>query len=83
MTEWQSIETIPLDRPVIVRSLTGIECLARTKNQRVRWISKPAGRKPERVYCWRIDGTGWGDISAVNWREPPNGPDTAATLEPA
>ncbi len=70
VSDWQPIDTIPIDRPVMVKSVTGIECLARTPNRRTRWVREPSGCKPNRVSCWRVDGTRKGDISAVAWREP-------------
>lgn len=63
---WNEIETIPTDRPVIVQSVSGLECLAMVQRG-VRHI-KPANQYgPKRVACFRKDKSG--DVMAVKWKD--------------
>lgn len=71
MSGWQDIRTIPTDRPVMVRTATGIECRARTRLGPVRWVKRADRYGPARVGCYRLreDDSVKGDVSAVAWRE--------------
>ncbi len=58
---WNSIETIPRDRKVLVRTVTGME--------RVAKVVHGAGILRGRVHCWRRDKGKTGDLQAVAWKE--------------
>ena len=60
---WRSINRIPLDRPVIVKSVTGIVCRARVRYREDR------GGTPLQVFCTRED-TGK-RVRIVRWRNDP------------
>lgn len=62
--DWNPVETMPYSTTVMVRTVTGIECLAR---RAAYWPVQPAkGIFPTRVRCYRYPQTG--DLSAVGWR---------------
>ena len=66
---WQSITTIPRDQEVLIRSVTGIECLARDQGTAQIKLDKKTNKLT--IHCWRRDlgrGKG-GDINAVAWKE--------------
>ena len=68
---WHSVLTIPIDRAVMIKSVTGIVCLAKVQGWSCmfgeRSITHHLGMP--RIACFRRDGKG-GDIMAVSWREP-------------
>ncbi len=66
--DWQMIDTIPALRTVMVRSATGIECLAYARDPQIYWVNSPGRAKQKRVSCRRMDGLKRGDVSAVAWR---------------
>ena len=70
MGDWQPIHTIPIDRPVIVKTATGIEYLARARSPQIDWVQVPGEGKPMRVSCRRVDREKKSDVSAIAWREP-------------
>jgi hypothetical protein len=57
---WNSIETIPRDRKVLVKTVNGLE--------RIAGVSRGAGMRHGRIHCWRRDGR-TGDLQAVAWKE--------------
>ena len=60
MSDWNSIETIPRDRKVLVKTATGLE--------RVGKVSRGYTARNGRIHCWRADGRS-GDLQAVAWKE--------------
>jgi hypothetical protein len=64
---WNPVDTIPIGRPVKIKSVYGIECLAKVRG-RTRWIRRAKNGLPRRIYCVRLDGRTSGDIVAVGWR---------------
>lgn len=71
---WQDIRSIPTDRPVLVKTVTGIVTMARTYPvySRTRWVMRPKRQCPfYRVSCYRLndDGKAIGDVRAIAWRE--------------
>jgi hypothetical protein len=57
---WNPLETIPRDRKVLVKTVTGLE--------RIAGVSRDAGILHGRIHCWRRDGR-TGDLQAVAWKE--------------
>ncbi len=70
MGDWRPIDTIPIDRPVIVKTATGIEYLARARRPQIHWVQVPGEGKQKRVSCTRVDGKKKRNVSAIAWREP-------------
>ena len=70
VSDWQSIDTIPIDRPVIVKTATGIEYLARARSPQIHWVQVPGEGKQKRVSCRRVDREKNSDVSAIAWHEP-------------
>ncbi len=70
MTPWRSIDDIPRDRPVIVKSAKGTECLADASKGHLYWVKLPGQGKQQRIACRRTDGVKRGEVSAIAWREP-------------
>lgn len=65
--DWRDIDSIPINTWVLVRSVTGVECEAKTRGKSVYF--RDADRwGPRRVSCTRWTRNGTGDISAVAWR---------------
>lgn len=68
---WRSVSTIPIGVAVRVKSVRGIECVARAVGiGGTRWIRRAGRGMPERIYCRRLDlesGT-IGDVAAVGWK---------------
>jgi len=68
---WRMITTIPRDRNVMVKSITGIECLAKVSANAQIKLSKQT--EQPMIHCWRKDLTGKqnksGDINAIAWKE--------------
>lgn len=62
MSEWKSIKTIPLGRKIIVKTVTGIVCLAQVYGME-RHIRRG------RISCLRRDRKNSGDVAAVAWKE--------------
>ena len=58
---WNPVETIPRDRKVLVRTVTGME--------RVAKVVHNADVIRGRVHCWRRDKGRTGDLQAVAWKE--------------
>jgi len=71
MSEWNPITTIPLDRLVTVKTVTGIVCLARPRDLSTRWIRREDNWGPARVSCYRLDQNKRiiGDIVATAWKD--------------
>lgn len=60
---WLPLKTIPRDRPVMIHSVTGIECRAK--------VQDGASVHNGMIACWRREGgVHCGHIKAVAWREP-------------
>jgi len=74
---WQSIASIPIGRPVEIKSVTGIVCKAQVGSKLVgsirrgRKIRSRRGNLPVRINCRRLDQEKCqsGDIVAIHWRE--------------
>ena len=58
---WNPVETIPRDRKVLVKTVTGMERIAKVVHN--------AGVVRGRVHCWRCDKGKTGDLQAVAWKE--------------
>ncbi len=58
---WNPVETIPRDRKVLVKTVTGMERIAKVVHN--------AGVVRGRVHCWRRDKGKTGDLQAVAWKE--------------
>lgn len=84
MTSWSPIETIPTDRDVVVKTVSGIVCQARVRRKGGLHV-RPADKwGQKRVYCFRKDGRTTSDIAAVAWREVgENHPDDLKSLHGA
>ena len=65
---WEVPDTIPVTRPVLVKTVTGIVCKAKVRGG-VRWIKRAERGRPRSVACVRLDGATSGDVRAVGWRE--------------
>ena len=65
---WQSVDSIPIRRRVMVQTVKGVFCLAMTRG-RDRWLKEPDKWGPRRVMCRRLDGRTSGDVVAVAWRK--------------
>lgn len=70
---WNSVRTIPTDRPVWVLTATGIVCLAVTypRGDDTRWLKRPTRCNPFlSISCYRLrPGGGYiGDVKAIGWR---------------
>lgn len=59
--DWNPIETIPRDRKVLVKTVTGMERIAKVVHN--------ANVIRGRVHCWRRDKGKTGDLQAVAWKE--------------
>ena len=59
--DWNAIENIPRDRKVLVKTVTGME--------RVAKVVHNADVIRGRVHCWRRDKGRTGDLQAVAWKE--------------
>ncbi len=59
--QWNPVETIPRDRDVLVKTVTGLERVAR--------VVLNAKVIKDRIYCWRRDKGHTGDLRAVAWKE--------------
>lgn len=67
MTEWQPIDTMPVNARVEVQTVTGIVCVARAVTFQGKLYVRPANRGlPRRAPCLRPGGAG--DVVAVKWR---------------
>lgn len=64
---WENIKTIPTDKHIYIRSVTGIECIAK--------VQRPGGYPCKvikskslkfKIQCFR---KGVGDITAISWME--------------
>jgi len=67
MSEWQDIDTMPIDRPVWVKSVSGIECLAKRSKLAIK--EADGYGRPRRIPCFRLDNNSYGDISVIAWKE--------------
>jgi hypothetical protein len=66
MVKWQAVSTIPLDREVIVFTVTGLERRAKAQGFYKHWGRTDIGS----VSCFtREPGKASGDVQAVAWRE--------------
>jgi hypothetical protein len=61
---WNPIETIPRDRNVTIKTVTGLVRLAK--------VSRGAGIARGRIHCWGR-GKITADLQAVAWKEPEKG----------
>lgn len=68
-TGWEPPDTIPTDRVVMVKTVTGIVCHAKVQGG-TRWIKRAERGRPRSVACFRVDATR-GDVRAIGWREFP------------
>ena len=65
--KWHPIESIPVDRHVIVKSVTGVVCRAKVSGRHRLYVEN---KKHPTVHCWRRDqDVPSGDIMAIAWRE--------------
>jgi hypothetical protein len=65
-SRWRSAATLPFNRVVWGRSVSGIECqVARS----IKVLNKVWTRQGvDRVHCWRRDRPGGGDLWIVAWK---------------
>lgn len=66
--DWQPVDTIPTDRVVTVKTVSGIVCLAKT-NGSSGWIRPADQWGPRRIGCFRKDRPTAGDVMAVAWKD--------------
>ena len=66
---WRPIETIPTDRDVTVKTVSGIVCQAHVRRKGGLHVRSADKYGPARVYCFRKDGRTTSDVAAVAWRE--------------
>jgi hypothetical protein len=62
--KWQPAKTMPPDRVVEVRTVTGLHRLARKSDYKLKKADKWG---PTRQHCWNYPNTG--DLMAVEWRD--------------
>lgn len=70
--KWQPIRTMPLGYSVMVKTVKGIECMAKPRNRSTRWIRRSDAWGPARINCSRLNENGHviGDVVAVAWKKP-------------
>ena len=64
---WNPVDTIPEKKLVWIRSVTGIECEAKTRGRNVR-IREADQWGPRRVMCAWSRGGLTGDLAAIAWK---------------
>ena len=68
-TDWLPITSIPFDRYVQVKTITGLIRVGKPRGASKggpRWIKRADGRGPARIQCW---GKPTSDLWAIAWRE--------------
>lgn len=65
---WRSVARIPLDRKIVVKTLTGLVCLAWTQNTRQREFVPASRWGPRRIACIQ-DNPERTQVMATAWRE--------------
>ncbi len=66
---WRIISTIPRDRIIMIKSVSGIECWAKVAGNAQVKVQKHTGKLT--IACWRKGGrpSGSGDVNAIAWKE--------------
>ena len=68
--DWSSVDTIPVEKPSKVLTVTGIVCIARPRPFRdsKRHIREAGRYGPRRVACVRTDERSGSDVMVVGWK---------------
>ena len=72
--DWHPVDTIPVEKPSEVLTVTGIVCVARPRPFRdaTRYIREAGRYGPRRVACVRTDERSGSDVMAIGWRPLPS-----------